>query len=55
MSVRLAPHLIQEVEPETEVQVLGRIKPILKEFSEVFPKDLSGELPQCETFNMPLT
>ena len=34
-----------EGEPETEVQVSGHIKPILKEFSEVLPKDLAGELP----------
>jgi len=35
----------QEVEPETESRIPGHIRPILEEFSEVLPKDLSGELP----------
>ena len=28
-----------------EVQTLGHIKPIVKEFSEILPQDLPGELP----------
>jgi len=35
----------REAEPEAEVQIIGHIKPILKEFFEVLPKDLPGELP----------
>jgi len=35
----------REAEPETEVQISGHIKPILKEFFKVLLKDLSGELP----------
>ena len=35
----------REVEPETEMQIPRHIKPILEEFFEVLPKDLSGEIP----------
>ena len=45
----------QQAKPKIEVQVAGHIKPILKEFFKVFPKDLPGKFPKCETFNMPLT
>jgi len=34
----------REAEPETESQIPGHIRPTLEEFSEVLPKDLSGEL-----------
>jgi len=35
----------REAEPKIEIQIPGRIKPILKEFSKIFSKDLPGELP----------
>ena len=35
----------REAELETKSQISGHIRLILKEFSEVLPKDLSGELP----------
>ena len=34
----------REAEPKIEVQIPGHIKPILKEFFEILPKDLLGEL-----------
>ena len=42
------------VDRKIEVQTPQHIKPILKEFSEILPQDLSGELPPlpCETSNM---
>ena len=45
----------REVESETEMQIPEYVKPILEEFSEVLPKDLSVSCPQCETFTMLLT
>ena len=35
----------REAEPNIKVQIPGHITPILKEFSEILPKDLSCELP----------
>jgi len=35
----------REAKPEIEMQIPWHIKPILKEFSEVLPKDLPGEFP----------
>jgi len=35
----------REAESNIEVQIPGHITPILKEFSEILPKYLSGELP----------
>ena len=35
----------RETEPETELQILGHIKPILEEFSDARPKDMLDELP----------
>jgi len=35
----------RETELEIELQILRHIKPILEEFSNVLPKNLSGELP----------
>ena len=35
----------REAEPEAEMQISEHIKLMLEEFSEVLPKDLSGELP----------
>jgi len=37
--------IAREAEPEAESQIQGHIRPILEEFSEFLPKDLSGELP----------
>jgi len=34
----------REAEPETEVQIPGHFKSILKEFSGILPKDLPGDL-----------
>jgi len=35
----------REAEPETEMQILRHIKPILEEFFKILLKDLSGEMP----------
>ena len=37
--------MAREAERKIEVQISWHIKPILKEFSEILPQDLPGELP----------
>jgi len=44
----------RETEPKIDVQIREHIKPLLKEFSKILPKDQVSCL-SCETFNMLLT